>query len=139
MKIRWFAPAVLFAVVFSVATAYAQESTPFQGHWVGTDGFDGSRNTLTVGGGNLHTVYSESGVTACLSAFGEFSGGSVEGFATIDGNSLTFIGTLYCDLESGSVAHPYFDGFVWVVSYDPSTDSVSLDADPYTTMFRPQG
>jgi hypothetical protein len=121
------------------ATALGSQSDPFVGPWVGTDGTDGSRNMLIVGGGDNHVVYQESGVTACKNAFGldHLVRGSVAGFATIDGDTLTFTGTLYCNLEEGRTAHPFFQNFVWVVRYDAGTDTVQLDADPSTTLSRP--
>lgn len=140
MRLRWLTSMLLVMFVISASAAQAfEDSNPFQGHWGGTDGTDGSWNTLTVGGGNNHTVYRETGLTACL-GFGEgLVPGSAQGFATIDGNSLTFTATLYCQLESGRVAHPNFTDFEWVVVHEPSTASVSLVADPDTTLFRPGG
>ena len=80
-------------LVIPSAVALGEDSNPFKGSWVGIDDTDGSRNMLIVGGGNNHVVYRETGITACLGAFDEFVGGSAAGFATIDGNELTFTGT----------------------------------------------
>ena len=145
MKIRWSVVIAVISVTLTAAAAIAQEpgpgsgSNPFLGHWVGVDGVDGSINTLTVGGGNHHVVHEETGFTACFNAFGEFAPGSIDAFATIDGDTLTFVGTLYCDLESGSTAHPYFSDFTWVASYDAATGSVQLVLDPTTRLRRPPG
>lgn len=125
-------------LVVPSATALGSQLDPFVGGWVGTDGTDDSRNMLIVGGGNNHVVYQESGVTACKNAFDldHLPRGSVAGFATIDGETLTFTGTLYCNLEEGRTAHPHFQDFEWVVHYDAGTDTVQLEADPLTTLSR---
>jgi hypothetical protein len=116
-------------LVIPSAVALGEDSNPFKGSWVGIDDTDGSRNMLIVGGGNNHVVYRETGITACFRAFDEFVGGSAAGFATIDGNELTFTGTLYCNLEEGRTAHPGLSDFVWVVAYDSLEDTVSLELD----------
>ena len=108
-------------LVIPSAVALGEDSNPFKGSWVGIDDTDGSRNMLIVGGGNNHVVYRETGITACL--------GAAAGFATIDGNELTFTGTLYCNLEEGRTAHPGLSDFVWVVTYESLEDTVSLELD----------
>lgn len=135
MRKRLIAMALGLAMMVPAGAALGHEATPFQGPWVGTD-IDGSRNMLIVGSGDNHVVYQETGLTACLSAFGEYVGGSVSGFADIDGDVMSFTGTLYCNLEAGRTAHPFFTDFEWVVFYDEATDSVSLAVDPGAAMYR---
>ncbi len=77
------------------------EENPFQGHWVGMDppvseGGDGSRNTLTVSGGNNQARYQEDGLTACSSLTGSPSPGFASGFATIENGTLMFVATVFC-------------------------------------------
>ncbi len=139
MRSRLFVLVALALFVFPSAAALGADSNPFQGSWVGTDVWDGSRNMLTVGGGNNHVVYQESGITGCLDyePFGQFVGGSVAGFATIEGNTLTFTGTLYCHLEEGRTIHPSFENVDWVFDYNPITGGLTLATDANTTLTRP--
>jgi len=58
-------------------------------------------------------------------------------FATIDGDTLTFAGTLYCNLKEGRTAHPVLANREWLFEYDSDTDTVGLDIDPGTTLSRP--
>jgi hypothetical protein len=138
MRARLFVLVIVGLVVFAPAAASGDEPDPFVGSWVGIDGFDGSRNTLVVGGGNLHVVYRETAVTACLGGFGELVPGSAQGFGTIDGDTLTFTGTLYCKTSNGLKPHPNFTDFEWKVVYDDGSGSetVSLVADDYTVLGR---
>ena len=80
MRSRLFVLVAVALFVFPSAAALGDESSPFKGSWVGTDGTDGSRNMLIVGGGNNHVVYRETGITACWNAFDQFVGGSAAGF-----------------------------------------------------------
>jgi len=135
MRSRLFVLVALAFFLLPSAAALGDDSNPFEGSWVGTDAVDGSRNMLTVGGGNNHVVYQESGVTGCETAFGEFVKGSVAGFATIDGNTMVFTGTLYCHLEEGRTAHPFLSNFEWVIRYDSSADTVRLDLEEHPLNF----
>jgi hypothetical protein len=136
MRTKLITLALAVAMTVPAGAALGDEGNPFQGSWVGTD-TDGSRNMLIVGSGNNHVVYRETGLSACLFAFGEYVGGSVAGFGVVDGDVLSFTGTLYCNLSTGRTAHPSFTDFDWFVVYDEATNSVSLGADPGATMYRP--
>lgn len=105
----------------------------FLGSWVGTDR-DGSVNTLLVDANAV--VYVETGLTACLTEFGEYVGGSAQGEPRIDGDRLTFTGELFCDLARGHTSHPFFDGYEWVFVYDPASDTVHSELDPEAVLSR---
>jgi hypothetical protein len=109
---------------------------PFAGTWIGFDELDGSTNTLSVDGATNVVVYEETAATACRDPFGDVVSGSVTGSATRDGNRLEFAGTFYCNLEEGKEAVPFFEEFVWVIKYDPDSDTLSLVVDPSTLLHR---
>lgn len=139
MSAKLFVLVIVGLVVFAPAAASGDEPDPFVGSWVGIDGYDGSQNTLVVGGENLHVVYRETAVSACEGAFGELVPGSAQGFGTIDGDTLTFTGTLYCNTENGLKPHPVFTDHLWeVVLYDDAsgTETVSLVDDDFTDLHR---
>lgn len=137
LRSRFVGLVVVLAVLVPAVAAFGSGDNVFQGSWVGTDPLDESRVMLIVGDGNNHVVYKEAGVTGCENEFGEFVGGSAAGFAEIDGNTLTFTGTFFCNLSSGRTPHPFFVDFDWVFSYDAATDTVILTIDPDTVLSRP--
>jgi hypothetical protein len=90
---------VLFALLaFPSAGAFAgQADNPFLGRWLRVDtAGDGSTDTFVIGGGNNRVRYQENALTACASLTGAPSRGFASGFATIDGDNLSFTATLYC-------------------------------------------
>ena len=107
----------------------------FVGVWIGQDAADASSNTLIVEDGTA--IYQESGIRACEAYFGQFVEGSASGPITIDGNTLRFVGTLYCSLEAGNTVHPDFENVDWVFDYDPTTGTLTLTRDPNTHLSRP--
>lgn len=107
---------------------------PFLGVWTGDDDLDGSRVTVIVEEDAV--IYQETAATACKTAFDQFVGGQAQGHPTLDGNTLTFTGTFYCNLEEGRTPHPTFEEAEWVFSYDPQTDTMTLNHDPTTIMSR---
>lgn len=112
----------------------APSSDVFDGEWVGRDPTDGSTNTLIVEDGTA--TYRETGVTACLTQFGQLVSGSATGTAIIEGNDLSFVGTLYCDLETGQAIHPALENVQWVFQHDPETDTLTLTRDVKTRLGR---
>ena len=108
--------------------------TVFEGEWVGEDPTDGSTNTLTVEAGIA--TYRETGVTACLARFGQLVPGSATGPAVVEGNRLSFVGTLTCDVASGRGIPPAFENVEWVFEHDPETDTLTLTRDPETLFGR---
>jgi hypothetical protein len=106
----------------------------FEGRWVGEDPTDGSTNSLTVDDGTA--TYRESRVRACLTQFGQMVSGSAVGPAIIEGSRLSFVGTLYCDLEQGRTVHPAFENVEWVFEHDPETDQLTLNLDAKTRLGR---
>lgn len=127
---------MLMLPVLPATVALGGEPNPFQGPWVLSPDVDGSRNMLIVGGGNNHVVYRETALSACEFEFGEFVGGSASGFATVEGDTLTFTGTLYCNLSSGRTPSLIFSDFEWVFNYHPATDTITLFDDPASQMTR---
>jgi hypothetical protein len=116
------------------ATTLSAPTELFIGAWTGEDPKDGSQNTLIVEDGTA--IYQETGITACKAQFGQFVGGSASGPATIDGNTLTFTGTLYCNLEEGRTIHPSFEKADWIFDYNPITGGLTLATDANTTLTR---
>jgi len=116
------------------ATTLSAPTDQFVGVWTGEDFKDGSQNTLIVEDGTA--IYQETGITGCRVQFGQFVGGSASGPATIDGNTLTFTGTLYCHLEEGRTIHPSFENVDWVFDYNPITGGLNLATDANTTLTR---
>jgi hypothetical protein len=108
----------------------------FVGEWSGIDSLDGSRNILTVGDSVHIATYQESGISACMSRFGQFAAGSVSGPATADGTTLTFTGTLYCSLDTGRTVHPEFQNIRWTFDYSAATGTITLRTDPKTSLSR---
>ena len=106
----------------------------FLGVWTGDDELDGSRVTVTVEEETV--IYRETAATACKTAFDQFVGGQAQGHPTVDGNTLTFTGTFYCNLEEGRTPHPTFEEVEWVFTYNPQTDTMTLNHDPRTIMSR---
>lgn len=137
MRSKLGAVVVMLVLLVPTPVALGDESNPFQGAWVLSPDVDGSRNMLIVGGGKNHVLYHETGLSVCEFEFGEFVGGSVSGFATIEDDTLTFTGTLYCNLSSGRTASEILSDFEWVFNYHSSTDTVTLFDDPESEMTRP--
>lgn len=115
-------------------TSMVTNTSIFLGVWTGDDTVDGSWNTLIVGEGT--TIYQETGLTACKTMFDEFVGGQAQGPTTIDGNTLTFTGTLYCNLQEGRTIHPAFENVEWTFTYNPQTETISERRDPDTKLSR---
>lgn len=115
-------------------TTLSVSASLFLGAWTGEDP-DGSFNTLIVEDDTA--IYQETGISACKAQFGQFVGGSASGPTAIDGNTLTFTGTLYCHLEEGRTLHPSFVDVEWVFDYNPMTGALTLATDPGTTLHRP--
>ena len=88
--------ALLSLLALPAVGASADEGdNPFLGRWLRVDATgDGSRDTLVVGGGNNRARYQENALTACASLTGAPSPGFASGFATNDGDTLTFEATL---------------------------------------------
>ena len=100
---------------------------PFQGRWLRVDVTgDGSRDTLVVSGGNHRARYQENALTACQSLTGAPSPGFASGFATIDGDNLSFDATLYCVVPGVGLvpSEALSDPFSFEFTYDEASGTV---------------
>ena len=119
--------------------ALADSDNPFQGRWVGTDEVDRSKNTLSVGGGRNFARYQEDRLSACASLTGSPSRGFASGFATIDGEELSFEATLYCVVPgvglvpSEAVPDPFLFRF-----FDNEDGTISFEGDCFRHPSEPE-
>lgn len=140
MRIRrtaWTSTALVAALMVMVPATMvlAEPPNPFIGSWEAMDDFgaDQSTNRLMVGG-NLHVVYHEDGLTACLNAYDQFVGGTGTAVGGIDGDTLSFEIEIFCELRGGK--NLPVGPFLFEMVYDDLTDTLTA---PDGTVFNRQG